>query len=622
VNTKSVALYNKALENIKANNLNQAKRNLEKSIQLSPDFFQALNSLGTVFERQGLYTKALNFYQKANQLLPDNPIILNNIGNAFSKLKKTENAIDSYRNALRADPNFSNAAISLLTALIRSNQLSASYTFVTSKKENLSLFLILISIFLHLVKDTESEKYLIIKENGLSLSKLYARSNSNKATLTNILTNARLGFCSFHTLLVHLTHQYEDCYLTFADFLLDIIAHLDECKSISAYFYSFQHLRSGQLESALVYIEKAINYDCPDILKAPIIDILFGLNRPDEAYEHLQKLHGKILPSPVTASLFFRHNDLKKGWDDYLQTEYTFNHVTQNLQSLADFEGKSILILTGQGIGDVIMFLSCLDDFIIQTKIKKITINCDARLHSLINRSFPDVSVMWDKKLWDPRFINKDYGDLDSFDICIKLSSICNLTRQHIENFYPQKRYLTPVKDLISTCGKRISQLSNPISIGFAWRGGSIKNRINNKNIDLIDFLPLFKLPNINWINLQYGNVKDDISKFNAEFHTNLIHFEDINPIEEIETQYALIANLDLVIQTSNTSIHFAGSQGIPTWVMITEPSDFRWFDGKDTDMSPWYENMRVCRKAPELQWSDYIANLAKELQVKLDSLK
>ena len=622
MNNKAVAFYNKALENIKANNLNQAKRNLEKAIKLYPDFFQAQNSLGTVFERQGLYTKALNFYQKANQLLPNNPIILNNIGNAFSKLNKTENAIASYRNALRADPNFSNASISLLTGLIRANQLDASYAFVVSKQENLPLFLILISIFLHLVKNTESEEYLSLKEKGLSLSKLHVPSNSNKSTITNILADARLGFCSFHTLLVYLTHQYEDCYLEFADFLLDVIANLDECQSISAYFYSFQHLRSGQLESALNYIEKAINYGCPDILKAPIIDILFGLNRPDEAYEHLLKLHGKIVPSPVTASLFFRNNDFKKGWDDYLQTEYTFNHVTQNVPSLADFESKSILILTGQGIGDIIMFLSCLNDFIAQTKTKNITINCDPRLHSLINRSFPNVSLMWDKKLWDPRFISKDYGDLNSFDVCIKLSSICNLSRQHIENFYPQKRYLSPVKDLISTYKNRICQLSDPISIGFAWRGGSLKNRINNKNIDLKDFLPLFRLPNINWINLQYGNVKDDILKFNAEFRTNLIHFDDINPIKEIETQYALIANLDLVIQTSNTSIHFAGSQGIPTWVMISEPSDFRWFEGKDKDMSPWYENMRVCRKEPDGTWSDYIANLAKELEVKLESMK
>ena len=64
---------------------------------------------------------------------------------------------------------------------------------------------------------------------------------------------------------------------------------------------------------------------------------------------------------------------------------------------------------------------------------------------------------------------------------------------------------------------------------------------------------------------------------------------KEIDPLVEIENQVALISNLDLVIQPSNASIHFAGALGVKSWVLLGNPHDFRWFaNGKD-DQSAWY---------------------------------
>ena len=622
MNPKAANLYNKALELIKLDKLPQAKRNLEKSLKLQPNFFQAHNSLGNVFEKEGFYVKALEHYLKADQLLPNNPTILTNIGNAHSRSGNNVESSKFYAAAISADPNYLNATINLLISTINSNSISQAHQLVLSKTSDNIIFLILVSIFLQLVKNKNLAEYKELKVKALELSEKIITNESNKRQLLTVIAQAGLGFCIFHNILSFLTHQYEEHYLAFADFLLDVISNVSSCKAISEYFYALQHLRSGKLEAGLLHIEKSIANGCSDSLKTPLIDILFGLNRPEEAFNHLIALNRKRLPSPVTASLFFRHGDFKNGWNDYNLTEHNFNHLTQLNLTANDLSRKTVLLLTGQGLGDIIMFLSCLNDFKQQCSPETITINCEPRLHSLIQRSFPGISAIWKEELFDPRFIDKNHAIISKHDVCLKLSTICSLTRSTLNDFYPQQRFILPDDKLKILYTEKLTQLPEKISIGFSWKGGALKNTINNKNIALTDYISLFRIPGINWINLQYGDVADEISSFNETHGTNLIHFDEIDPLKEIETQCALISNLDLVIQTSNTSIHLAGSQGIPTWVMITEPSDFRWFDGKDNDMSPWYENMRVCRKAPELQWSDYIANLAKELQVKLDSFK
>jgi len=620
VNLKAVTLYNKALELIKKDKLTQAKRNLEKATKLVPDFFQAHTSLGNIYEKEGYFKRALDCYQKANKLLPNSPIILTNIGNAFKRLNDDAESVKFYNAALNADPTFTNALLNLLSVQIKSNHIEDAYNLVQSKNGDVSLHLVLGGIFLQLVNDKSSSQYLDIKSECLAIAETFGPNEKIKKGIIKILTDAQLEYCPFQFFLAYLTQQFENHYAIFADFLLDILLKIPSCTIVYYHLSSLQHIRSGQFDTALSNINKCIELGCPDSFKSPLIDSLFGLNRTNEALKNLHALKDFISPTPVTASLFFREHDFITAWSHYSKTQGIYNHITKSDPDIFDIQGKSILLLSNQGIGDVVMFLSCLNDFLARYEPKAVTINCEKRLHGIIQSSFPKVTTIWDPNLFDPRLIDETYETIKSHQTCIKLPSICSLTRTDITSFYPQRPYLLADKKKSAEFENKIASLENSKSIGFAWKGGIVKNTINNKNINLADFIPLFKIPGINWINLQYGDVADEISSFNDTHGTNLIHFDEINPLNEINSQFALIANLDLVIQTSNTSIHFAGSQGIPTWVMITEPSDFRWFDGKDKDIAPWYENMRVCRKKHSNKWSSYIASLANELQIQLES--
>jgi ADP-heptose:LPS heptosyltransferase len=75
----------------------------------------------------------------------------------------------------------------------------------------------------------------------------------------------------------------------------------------------------------------------------------------------------------------------------------------------------------------------------------------------------------------------------------------------------------------------------------------------------------------------------------------------------------AVIKNLNLVI-TIDTSIgHLAAALGIPTWILLPEPADWRWMRSR-TD-TPWYPNVRLFRQQTPGDWSSVMHVVATALK-------
>lgn len=67
-----------------------------------------------------------------------------------------------------------------------------------------------------------------------------------------------------------------------------------------------------------------------------------------------------------------------------------------------------------------------------------------------------------------------------------------------------------------------------------------------------------------------------------------------------------VLRNCDLVIGVPTAATHLAASMGIPTWVAIRKPYEWRW--GANGDRAIWYDSMAIFRQAEPNKWADVIA--------------
>ena len=72
----------------------------------------------------------------------------------------------------------------------------------------------------------------------------------------------------------------------------------------------------------------------------------------------------------------------------------------------------------------------------------------------------------------------------------------------------------------------------------------------------LSDLKDIFDLPNITFVNLQYGNVTDEINKKKV-IKNKIIDIEDIDIFNDITKMSALIQKLDLVVTISNPQLTY-----------------------------------------------------------------
>jgi len=123
-------------------------------------------------------------------------------------------------------------------------------------------------------------------------------------------------------------------------------------------------------------------------------------------------------------------------------------------------------------------------------------------------------------------------------------------------------------------------------------------------------FKPIAKIPGVSLYSLQKvsgTDQLDDISfvvhDFGSDFDTKHGRFMDTA---------AIIKNLDLIITVDTSISHLAAALGAPTWILLPEPSDWRWMT-TCTD-TPWYPNVKLFRQPHVGDWKGAVEKVTKEL--------
>ena len=151
----------------------------------------------------------------------------------------------------------------------------------------------------------------------------------------------------------------------------------------------------------------------------------------------------------------------------------------------------------------------------------------------------------------------------------------------------------------------------NPL-IGISWRSANPLAGPDKSTDLVLHWRPLLEQEGVRFICLQYGDVSDELEALQKQTGCEIVNDPTLDPTRDVDGFAALVASMDLVISTSNTTVHVAGGLGIPTWTLL--PSAYGrpwyWFDRGGT--APWYPGVRLYRSNGD--WTALIAQVAQEL--------
>lgn len=293
-----------------------------------------------------------------------------------------------------------------------------------------------------------------------------------------------------------------------------------------------------------------------------------------------------------------------------------YEFARNNINTAADggtpgdwWDGKpfagTLLITAEQGLGDELMASSIFDDIVAMGQ--KAVIECDARLLPVYERSFPSLQFVprGERKLNDIHDAGGNFRKINMLDLA-------SLFRTAPGSFPARRSWLKADPEKTAAFRSRYrQQWPGKRLVGISWKSTRIMEGLAQKGVRLADFAPVLSVPDTVFINLQYGNVTDEIAAL-ATAGCGEVHVDPaVDTTNDIDAVFAQTTALDLVVSTSNTAVHIAGAIGAPCYLLLPKVRPFLWYWGYRGERTPWYPSLRLLRNTREDDWQQLMQDVA-----------
>ncbi len=303
----------------------------------------------------------------------------------------------------------------------------------------------------------------------------------------------------------------------------------------------------------------------------------------------------------LLAMTLFATGNYAEAWPAYRWRWRAASHEPARPFKAAQWDGvnaagKRMLVWGEQAVGDEVMFATMIPELIAAGA--ELIVECEHRLTPLFRRSFPEARVY--SRTEPPAAELLSAG----IDVQIAIGDLGRYLRPTITSFSRNRPYLRAAAWAGKSTGRP--------RIGISWRSGA-ENAGVRRSAPLDSWRPLLDVEGYSFVNLQYGEVADDLRRLEAEHGIQVVNDPAIDPLTDLDRFAALVASLDLVISVANTTVHVSGALGVPTWTLLSARPDWRWM--ADGDASPWYPGMRLLRMTPGNGWPALLEDAAEALR-------
>ena len=535
-----------------------------QAIEVEPNQSSFFFSLGLVLKKQGKLAESVNAYYKVLEIDPNNADAYNNLGNILGSSGKLEEAVDTYRKALEINPNDIKIYNNLSLALKRQGKLAEAidtyHKVLEIDSTDVGTYR---NLGMVLAEQGELEEAIDAYCKALEIDSTDARTHNNFGIILKEqgkLEEAIDAYCKA----LEIAPGYADAYNNLGNVLQ----------------------LQGNFEEAVVVYQKALEIN----------------SQFSEAHKNLGML--------LLLTGEFEHGWKKYEWrwecHDFPSENRNFPQPAWDGMSLS---GKSILVWTEQGIGDEIMFANMLDT-LSQMEVKIIA-ECEERLVPLFQRSFPKIQFVSREPKPNPILLDKN------IDYQVPIGSLAQWLRTDESQFPNKGPYLSASSEKVSQLRDKYEELTNDkLLVGISWK--SINHGIKKEKSTILEnWTPILSQPDCFFVNLQYGDTKQEIGEYRSATGILIYMDQEINPLTNLDDFAAQISALDLIISISNTTVHMSGALGKEVWTLLPYIPDWRWMLKRED--TPWYPTMKLFRQNQINDWSNVFqqVSLALKLHIK-----
>jgi tetratricopeptide (TPR) repeat protein len=231
------------------------------------------------------------------------------------------------------------------------------------------------------------------------------------------------------------------------------------------------------------------------------------------------------------------------------------------------------------GVGEQVMKAGMLPA--LRELADKIIFECDPRLIPVLSRSFPDVE-----------FVTKG-NDGGGYTARAGFYELCRYLKPDTSAMVGAAPFIVP---------KKLHRRDNRFTIGLSWK--SKMDASGTRSMSFNDLIgPLVRgMPDCRFVDLQYGETSAELAAAEAAFGVKIERPVDNH--EDIDGLISVIDQCDAVITINNSTQHFAGALGKPTWALMPKVlgwAGWYWFINRAD--SPWYSKMRLIWPERDQDW-------------------
>lgn len=270
-------------------------------------------------------------------------------------------------------------------------------------------------------------------------------------------------------------------------------------------------------------------------------------------------------------------------------------------------KGKTILLWSEQGVGDTITWSSRLS--LIASQAEHCILECQEKLVPLLTRSFPNLEIKTENRNSDT--IRKD------FDFHMPLGNIYQQFLPEISKKNRVDAFLVPDPARIKFWRERLKSIGTGPYIGISWKSANITTRRYQNYAPISAFSPLLTLGTGTFVNLQYVDFADDLSKVQNDLGVTIHNFDDLDHFNDLDDVAALCAALDIVVSTRVTPPFIAA--GVGTYTIIANWRQSSWNSILNNPAGP---SVHMFDRNTWEPWDNTIASISKEILKKTKKTK